>query len=467
MGIIIFQMKSVLICLAFTAIAFGNIVLPNQDLEAEVHGLQFLEGFVEGLGTHVNLQDVSSCLSIDQEVVLAVHDVITQLHRHTADATTKALQDLTAIVSLVPRAIQECKAGLNELDGILKTLENIRNPASFFYKAYVSIKVNGVEISKEIDAGIAAWGNQAYRQSGQNFGAAFAEVFLQTETVTSEEYATRLNSVDKLWTATNYPQFENMTLKQFKNTRLGTYVKRNAFLPNGDVATVGDLPTNFDARQQWPNCVHPIRDQQRCGSCWAFGASEALSDRFCIASKGDTNVVLSPQYLVSCDRTDMGCNGGYLDHAWTFLENSGTVSDSCWSYHSGDGTVPDCRVFKACEDGQPIKNYYVKRGSSRALTNPASIKTEVLANGPVETGFRVYQDFMSYKTGIYHHTSGSLLGGHAVKIVGWGQDSGTNYWIVANSWNTNWGEQGFFRIREGDCGFDQDGIAGTPDLSRQ
>jgi len=47
-----------------------------------------------------------------------------------------------------------------------------------------------------------------------------------------------------------------------------------------------DIPTDFDSRKQWPSCIHPIRDQKSCGSCWAFAASEALTDRFCIASGG-------------------------------------------------------------------------------------------------------------------------------------------------------------------------------------
>lgn len=55
-----------------------------------------------------------------------------------------------------------------------------------------------------------------------------------------------------------------------------------------------EVPDNFDSREKWPKCIHGIRDQQKCGSCWAFGASEALSDRFCIASKKEINVVLSP-----------------------------------------------------------------------------------------------------------------------------------------------------------------------------
>jgi len=72
-----------------------------------------------------------------------------------------------------------------------------------------------------------------------------------------------------------------------------------------------------------------------------------------------------------------------------------------------------------------------------------------MTNGPVETGFTVYADFMNYKSGIYKYVSGRQEGGHAVKIIGWGVEGGVKYWICANSWNTNWGENGFFRIEEG------------------
>ena len=108
-------------------------------------------------------------------------------------------------------------------------------------------------------------------------------------------------------------------------------------------------PVSFDSREQWGSCVHDIRDQQRCGSCWAFGASEALSDRFCIASNGAIDEVLSPQDMVSCDWSDMGCNGGWLGNAWGYLERTGIVTDSCFPYGSGDGNAPKCA--KSCANG--------------------------------------------------------------------------------------------------------------------
>ena len=83
---------------------------------------------------------------------------------------------------------------------------------------------------------------------------------------------------------------------------------------------------------------------------------------------------------------------------------------------------------------------------------------------PVETGFNVYADFMSYKGGIYVHESGSLQGGHAVVILGFGTEDDVNYWICQNSWGPNWGENGYFRIKMGECGIDSDCYAGSPRL---
>jgi len=80
----------------------------------------------------------------------------------------------------------------------------------------------------------------------------------------------------------------------------------------------------------------------------------------------------------------------------------------------------------------------------------------------METGFDVYSDFMNYKSGVYKHTTGYLEGGHAVKILGWGTEGGVNYWICANSWNTSWGEQGYFRIAFGECGIDSAVYACVP-----
>lgn len=90
-----------------------------------------------------------------------------------------------------------------------------------------------------------------------------------------------------------------------------------------------------------------------------------------------------------------------------------------------------------------------------------------MTNGPIEVSFTVYSDFEAYTGGVYQHVTGSQLGGHAVKMLGWGEDNGTPYWIIANSWNPSWGEKGFFRILRGnnECGIEGSAVAGAPPAS--
>lgn len=75
---------------------------------------------------------------------------------------------------------------------------------------------------------------------------------------------------------------------------------------------------------------------------------------------------------------------------------------------------------------------------------------------------------MVYKSGIYEHKTGRFLGGHAVKILAYGEENGVKYWTCANSWNNDWGEAGYFRIKRGndECGIESSGVAGMPDLER-
>ena len=89
---------------------------------------------------------------------------------------------------------------------------------------------------------------------------------------------------------------------------------------------------------------------------------------------------------------------------------------------------------------------------------------ELMTNGPAEGAFTVYSDFPNYKSGVYQHVAGSALGGHAIRILGWGEENGTPYWLVANSWNYDWGDNGTFKILRGSnhCGIEGGVVAGLP-----
>jgi len=204
-------------------------------------------------------------------------------------------------------------------------------------------------------------------------------------------------------------------------------------------------PDNFDARTKFTNCVHSPMDQKDCGSCWAFSIAEMMSDRFCISGK---NATLSPQFLTSCDLDNDACNGGSIYTGMQYAEEYGIVSEECFPYGSGQGFTPLCPRQK-CPTGMPFTKFHCKKGSVKAYTKTNDMKCALL-NGPLASRFEVYEDFLQYKSGVYKHETGEYVGGHAIKILGWGVENGTDYWLCENSWGDKWGMDGFFKIKQGD-----------------
>lgn len=81
------------------------------------------------------------------------------------------------------------------------------------------------------------------------------------------------------------------------------------------------------------------------------------------------------------------------------------------------------------------------------------VKNELFVNGPLTGGIQVYPDFMNYKSGIYSPAlNQTSMGGHAIKVIGYGVENGTAYWLCANSWNTTWGIKGYFKVKQGASG---------------
>ncbi|CAG0912701.1 unnamed protein product [Notodromas monacha] len=93
---------------------------------------------------------------------------------------------------------------------------------------------------------------------------------------------------------------------------------------------------------------------------------------------------------------------------------------------------------------------FISGSTSYSLENDEmNIRYEISKNGPVEGAFSVYEDFINYKSGVYQHVHGKFLGGHAIRILGFGEENGVKYWLVANSWNDDWGDKGYFKILRG------------------
>ncbi|XP_071955774.1 cathepsin B-like [Antedon mediterranea] len=306
----------------------------------------------------------------------------------------------------------------------------------------------------------------------------------------SQDMVNYINYINTTWKAGHNKNFEGMTIKQIKGMMGALPVPESMKLPRKSVI-VGDLPENFDSRTKWSNCptIKEVRDQGSCGSCWAFGAVESMSDRYCIHSGGKVNFHISAEDLTTCcSSCGAGCNGGYPPEAWNYWKNNGIVTGG--NYNTNQGCqpylIPSCdhhvvgklqpcgdskptpKCSRSCESGYSVKYNDDKKFGATAyqVSGVQQIMTEIMTNGPVEADFTVYADFPTYKSGVYKHETGGVLGGHAIRILGWGVEDGVDYWLVANSWNPDWGDNGFFKIVRGtnECGIESDINAGIPKL---
>jgi len=166
----------------------------------------------------------------------------------------------------------------------------------------------------------------------------------------------------------------------------------------------------------------------------------------------------------------MGCNGGFPTGAWHFFKRHGLTTEDKYPYafppceHHTNGTH-----YKPCGKSQPTPSCHREQekkpryhGKSVYSVRPDKIRHEIFKHGPVEAAFTVFADFLTYKSGVYEHKAGEQLGGHAIKIMGWGVEDGKEYWLVANSWNEDWGDKGTFKIARGqdECGIESSVVAG-------
>lgn len=133
---------------------------------------------------------------------------------------------------------------------------------------------------------------------------------------------------------------------------------------------------------------------------------------------------------------------------WEWTSVTGVKSCHCLPYESGKDQAPSCHTEKDKYHECGIKTKFL---SAKHFSGERAIMTEIMEHGTVTAVFTIYND------GVYQHKFGEMIGGHTVKFVGWGiDDDGTKFWRVANSWDTIWGEDGYFRIIRGKnkCGIE-------------
>ena len=189
--------------------------------------------------------------------------------------------------------------------------------------------------------------------------------------------------------------------------------------------------------------VTSVKNQGQCGSCWAFSATEQIeSDNFLKTGK---LLDLSPQQITSCDTTSYGCNGGYTEHAYDYVKEAGGIeSASAYPYTSGATTQTGTCDFNSKNIEVSISGYNVVSSSKKGESNMAA----AIQQGPLSVCVDA-DAFQTYQSGIIGKGCGTQVN-HCVQATGINTDAdGKTYWLVRNSWGTDWGQAGYVYVEYG------------------
>ena len=247
-------------------------------------------------------------------------------------------------------------------------------------------------------------------------------------------------------------EFGDLAEEEFAATRLGTPrplpIHRNGgkflFPQNEDPHA---LPKTVDWREH--GFVTPVKNQGRCGSCWAFSTTGSVEGQHFRAT--GKLISLSEQNLVDCSapENDHGCQGGLTDQAFSYIAvNGGIEKESDYPYQGAQGK---CQ-FDPSKVAATVASYV-----DIQQQNETQLMEAVATIGPISVGIDAKGDgFMYYKRGIFYadNCSPRLLD-HGVLVVGYGTENGQDYWLVKNSWGPNWGLNGYVKMarnRWNNCG---------------
>ena len=199
------------------------------------------------------------------------------------------------------------------------------------------------------------------------------------------------------------------------------------------------FPINYNFLLEYPYCKIPIFNQSGCSTCYAFAVSASLSHRFC--KQTGNFYYLNPQDLIYCDYFSSGCFSGSHEYlSWRYIQYNGLPNISCQSFN----------LLGTCNFSTKCKRYYTKYKSLKTINGEESIIKEILKNGPVTALIQLKSDFSKYKEGIYESNDIEKLNlFHIVEIIGWGIEKNKSYWLIQNSYGSQWGDNGFFKIIRG------------------
>jgi C1A family cysteine protease len=206
-------------------------------------------------------------------------------------------------------------------------------------------------------------------------------------------------------------------------------------------------PASFDLRNvNGANYGTGVRDQGDCGSCVAFGVAGTMEHvgRYTRGTPAlDLDLSEAHLFYVHGRTAGARCDTGWWpDQALNHSRDAGITFEDYYPYAAGD------------QDGSALnadwRNRLAKVTEWQYLSgNAAGMKEYISTYGSITACLEIYQDFYSYRSGVYRHVTGGLEGGHCVVLIGY--DDGQSCWIAKNSWGTGWGDGGYFKIGYGEC----------------
>ena len=221
-----------------------------------------------------------------------------------------------------------------------------------------------------------------------------------------------------------------------------------------------DFTPSVDWRDRNGSHITPVKNQGGCNASVAFGTVAVVESMISI-EKGKL-LDLSEADHQFCSNHGANCNGWVPADAFKEVQNRGVCSEITFPYPDAFSNRDIFSGTPACHMTSDRNESVVKISQITTLASPAGTKSYLTNVGPVAAIMEVHSDFIDYKSGIYHHVLGELQGLQCVEIIGYSEFD--QCWIGKNSWGTEWGEQGFFRIAYGEAkidSFEKVGVSGV------